>query len=374
MFRLHILLASVLAGQGLAGKDSGTFASGFSKQRRDGDPTQPVGTNPIVKFQTQYLGQQTANNSCSHRDLGFAGELQGKWYSVFGDTLWCAEPLTDPGEDDTSQFHGMVRDSLSLLTGDPLVVVDLHLNNDSPVRHQTQFVPFDAAWGEDNTYGFGGTSLFETTNGDGGIFYLVNANAGGLKGAGVAKVSLVNGEPTVTQRLGSSAGYWWPAQIYPHYGDKAAFRDPRSPYVYAWGGAPSSVTDAGDAQYIYLLRVDAADAYDLDKYEYWWGAAGGGWKTGQPLTVSGKEYAVMWGVGQGQVVWSPGGYDVLLRTATALEGPWTPDVKVYTATPIDGGMTYAGVAYPYLDTSGRTLTISFTNDNHIEVIKVTFSK
>ncbi|KAI1630760.1 hypothetical protein F4809DRAFT_647078 [Biscogniauxia mediterranea] len=37
-----------------------------------------------------------------------------------------------------------------------------------------------------------------------------------------------------------------------------------------------------------------------------------------------------------------------------------------------GGFVYAGVAHPYLDGSGKTLTISFTNDNHIQVIKVTF--
>ncbi|KAI1208215.1 uncharacterized protein F4807DRAFT_156496 [Annulohypoxylon truncatum] len=357
-----------------------------AQQRRDGvDPTQPVGTNPITKFETVYLGQQVANNSCSHRDLGFTGELQGKWYAVFGDTLWCAQPLTDPSQDNASEFHGMVRDSLSLTTDDPLLVVDLHLNDDSPVRHQQQFVPFNASWGEDNTYGFGGTSLVETANGAGAVFYLVNANSAGLKGAGVAKVELVSGVPTVTKRFGAQ-GYWWPASSTPRYGDVAAFRDPRSEYIYAWGGAPTSVTDFTGAQYVYLLRVRAADAYDLAKYEYWWGAADGGWKTGEPLTQFGAENAVMWFVGQGQFVWSefwgvyvfvhlsPGGSDVLLRTATALEGPWTPDVKVYTATPIDGGLTYAGVAHPYLDASGRTLTISFTNNNHIEVIKVTFSK
>jgi hypothetical protein len=46
---------------------------------------------------------------------------------------------------------------------------------------------------------------------------------------------------------------------------------------------------------------------------------------------------------------------------------------VYSATISSGGMIYAGVAHPYLDTSGKTLTISYTNyPNAIEVIKVTF--
>lgn len=39
----------------------------------------------------------------------------------------------------------------------------------------------------------------------------------------------------------------------------------------------------------------------------------------------------------------------------------------------DGGMVYAGVAHPYLDPSGKTLTVTYTNHpNIIEAIKVTF--
>jgi hypothetical protein len=49
-------------------------------------------------------------------------------------------------------------------------------------------------------------------------------------------------------------------------------------------------------------------------------------------------------------------------------------VQVYTAAPIDGGLVYAGVAHPYLDASGKTLVVSFTNNNHIEVIKVAFTE
>jgi hypothetical protein len=138
------------------------------------DNTQPTGTNPIKLASVERLGYQLANNSCSHRDLGFTGKLGGNWYALFGDTLWCAPGVTDPEKDD-SNFHGMVRDSVSLLTSDPLTVVDLNLNNDSPVQHQNQFVPYNTAWNETNTYGFGGTSLCETNNatGEGVIYYLV---------------------------------------------------------------------------------------------------------------------------------------------------------------------------------------------------------
>ncbi|KAI1648923.1 uncharacterized protein F4817DRAFT_314216 [Daldinia loculata] len=192
-----------------------------------------------------------------------------------------------------------------------------------------------------------------------------NANDAGLKGAGVAKVELVNGEPTVTQRL---RGQRVLVAIRQH----APIRR-------------RSCVPGPTIRYVCLLRVKAADAYDLDRYEYWWGP-NSGWKTGKLLTEFGARTAVAWLIGQGQIVWSefyecyifahlsPGGSDVLLRTATSLQGPWTPDVKVFTATPMDDGLTYAGVAHPYLDPSGQTLTISYTNNNHIEVFKLSFLK
>lgn len=66
------------------------------------------------------------------------------------------------------------------------------------------------------------------------------------------------------------------------------------------------------------------------------------------------------------------GPTVALRTAPSPEGPWSAHKDIFTAEPIDGGFVYAGVAYPHLDPSGKTLTIAFTNNNHIQVIKVEF--
>lgn len=61
-----------------------------------------------------------------------------------------------------------------------------------------------------------------------------------------------------------------------------------------------------------------------------------------------------------------------LRTSEKLEGPWSEDREVFSATPIPGGYVYAGVAYPYLDETGKTLTVAYTNNNHIQVARVTF--
>ena len=128
-----------------------------------------------------------------------------------------------------------------------------------------------------------------------------NANDAGLKGAGVAKVEVINGQPTVTQRFGDN-GYWWSVASNPCYGDTAAYRDENSNYIYAWGGPPTSITERIGFQYVYMVRVNAADAYDLSKYQYWHGRATG-WSSTQ-LTTFNAESAVMCGVGQGQVVYS----------------------------------------------------------------------
>jgi hypothetical protein len=82
---------------------SATVASPVDK--RTVDNTQPAGSNPIAVASTQFLGAQASDNSCSKRDLGFAGRIAGKWYAVYGDTtLWCAAGITDPSQE-TSGFQ-----------------------------------------------------------------------------------------------------------------------------------------------------------------------------------------------------------------------------------------------------------------------------
>ncbi|KAK9426011.1 putative DUF4185 domain-containing protein [Seiridium unicorne] len=59
----------------------------------------------------------------------------------------------------------------------------------------------------------------------------------------------------------------------------------------------------------------------------------------------------------------------IFKTASVPEGPWMPDAKVFTATPIAGGLTYASIVHPYHDATGKTLVISYTNNNHIKVLQ-----
>ncbi|KAK7975290.1 hypothetical protein PG989_013753 [Apiospora arundinis] len=333
--------------------------SGLTHSQDGIDNTKPAGVNVISHdhtFTTRYLGLQLADNGTSHRDLGFTGQLGGRWYAVYGDVLWCAPGVTDPA-DDPPGFHGMVRDAISICTDDPLVVHDLHLDAEGHI------LPCGEAYIEPS-------------------HFFCNGNKTGFRGAGVAKVQLLDSIPTVTHWFGDQ-GYWWDANSTARYGDVAAFRDPRSEHVYAWGGAHLNKTSWVDSGYVYECRVKATEVFEISRYEYWWGRETG-WKS-EPLIVFTAETAVMWMSGQGQVVWNaflscyifvrlgPWTNDVFLRTAPLPEGPWSDDVKVFTATPTGhNGMTYAGVAHPYLDPSGRSMVISYTNNNNIEVIKVTF--
>lgn len=105
----------------------------------------------------------------------------------------------------------------------------------------------------------------------------------------------------MTKRFGNE-GIFWPVTNSPRYGDQAAYRDVNSDYIYAWGGAPSSVSTWPDNQYVYQVRVHASKVFDLTGYEYWHGRAKG-WST-IPLTEFTSNTAVMWNPGQGQVVYS----------------------------------------------------------------------
>lgn len=253
-----------------------------------------MGTNCITRWSVEFLGEQKSRNSeHSQRDLGFTGKLGKHWYAVYGDTLW------------NKPFY-MIRNSISRCTSDPLAVEDLHLRPDMP--RQNQFIPWEPAWGEKQNWFIGVSSLLEIDSQEpvGAIFYLVTtgimtADSRSL-GTGIAMVKLVDGVPTVVKRFGDK-GYWWPADTNPKWGDIAAFRDPNSEYVYAWGGAATSLAqDNSKKDLVFLTRVKARDGFDTSKYEYWWGREKG-WSS-QPLNQFNHQTAVWKATGQGQVVWN----------------------------------------------------------------------
>lgn len=110
-----------------------------------------------------------------------------------------------------------------------------------------------------------------------------------------------HGEPKVTKRNGDQ-GWWWDTEQTAKFGDVAAYRDVRGDYVYILGNPPKNFTGWPANSYVYQARVVAADAFDLSKYQYWWGRQQG-WKR-DVLSTFTAETAVMWGVGQGQLLYS----------------------------------------------------------------------
>lgn len=254
----------------------------------------PSGTNPIKRCRVQFLGEQKSINSePSDRDLGFTGKLGGHWYGVYGDTIW------------KNPFY-MIRNGIARMTSHPLQVEDLHVRGDLP--RQNQFIPWNAAWGEKQDWFLGVSSILEVDERTvtGAILYLVTN--GIMKpdsrsiGTGIAMVRVVDGVPTVTKRFGER-GYWWDAQTNARWGDIAALRDPRSEYIYAWGGAPEMLKDDKERKsLVFLARVKARSCFDLASYEYWWGPEKG-WRS-QNLNQFDLETAVWDATGQGQVAWN----------------------------------------------------------------------
>ena len=92
---------------------------------------------------------------------------------MYGDTTYCASGVKDAATDNQADFNGMVRDSVALMTENVLQAQDLNLNGDAPVSHPKQFVPYNTSWGEDQSYGFGGTSLCYIDDTSAIVFYVV---------------------------------------------------------------------------------------------------------------------------------------------------------------------------------------------------------
>ena len=129
---------------------------------------------------------------------------------------------------------------------------------------------------------------------------------------------------------------------------------PGDPYLYTFG-TPNS--RGGSA---YVARVSPALLPDLTKYEYWNGD-NGAWVPGNPAAATPvipgpmgemsaqyntylKQYLVLYCNG--------GSNDVVMRTAPAPQGPWSPEQVLATSSEIPGGI-YAPFLHPW--STGREL-------------------
>ncbi|EXJ55494.1 hypothetical protein A1O7_08421 [Cladophialophora yegresii CBS 114405] len=313
------------------------------------------------------LGDVHSATTYVKRDLGFQGQIGPYVLLSYGDTLY-----SDASYSDT--WRGMTSDSVALATQDPLVVVDPFLNTDG---YPPQFCPLISSFGEDpSECAMGITNVVETTApNEGIIFFLLNHRPNGtnnLMGAGVASIILdTSSYPPVPQISRLPPQYWWDATCEPWYGDVCALRWKDHIYAYGHGmeGNP----------WVYLTRVRADEATNVNCYEYWNGEA---WQSGRlDGTAIGEKESVFWQINQGQVIWSNYfGYNwmnskVLLKTAQRPEGPWSDPITLYQATPLtDGSSIYAAVPHPYFDESGKSLVVTFTNHpNTIQAVRIVFA-
>ncbi|EXJ84844.1 hypothetical protein A1O3_05518 [Capronia epimyces CBS 606.96] len=345
----------------------------------------------------EFLGQVHSATTYVKRDLGFQGRLGEHILLSYGDTMYSDAEYSD-------KWRGMVSDSVALATHDPLVVVDPALNHDG---YPEQFCPLDASRGEDaSEYSLGITNVVSTVEADtdlntdrdntGVMFFLLNHRPGGINhilGAGIATVSLDTSTyppaPQI-QRHPPPQGhhhhqqhqFWWDGEREPWYGDICALRWDEHIYAYGHGGEGNP--------WVYVARVPAANATQLDRYEYW---NGDEWQAERLQKDSiGEKESVFWQINQGQVVYSKWfgcfifvycdnfmNSRVHVKTAQHPQGPWSdPPVMVYQAKPLlpgeENGCIYAAVPHPYFDESGKTLVVTFTNHpNTIQAVKVVFA-
>lgn len=128
---------------------------------------------------------------------------------------------------------------------------------------------------------------------------------------------------------------------------------PGDPYLYTFG------TPAGRSGSAYIARVSPGLVPDLTKYEYW-NTDNGAWVPGNPAAATPvipgpvgemsaqyntylKQYLVLYGNGSN---------DVVMRTAPAPQGPWSPEQLLVPSSQIPGGI-YAPYLHPW--STGREL-------------------
>lgn len=314
------------------------------------------------------------------RDLGFTGVLDNKIVWTFGDTLMGREGAAMICAVDSTSIGDMMR---------PMTGVDTALwPNSDNVKCFILPTPEEEADGGLSVYSYGGTNIMEISPNHGIIYYLAIHRPGGkerILGAGVATVKMTQpGNIPVSTRNGQKM---W-NDFEPAWGDVGATYDARGGYIYSYGHGPKTEDNELGVR-VFLCRVPADKALDVDAYEYWLNNSRE-W-TRQRLTTTGafgtrkleQEHALFgWmALNQANPFWSNyfnkwmlvhgtswAGSHVMVQTADALEGPWTEHGQVASTDPRDGGkdgFRYCATGHPEFDPSGKTVLATWTRNNEV---------
>lgn len=343
-----------------------------------GDTTGPGSLPPKIAKAT-YLGAQRSAYNDYARDLGFTGVLNGEIVWTYGDVLI---------RNDRGSFDFCSSDAVAL--GDikkPMQTFETQLRGGGCTEQWVPLTDEENATGGLGRWAEGGTNIVEYAPNKGLVFFLKNdrqAGSDSIVGAGVAKVSMTANGPHADRQMDTQ----WNS-FEPFFGDIGVTYNPLDKKVYAYGNGP-----AGLGEHVFLARADAERATDVSAYEYWNAAtqswttqrfANGEWGT---LKVS-REQAIFKDreLGQSNAFWSNyyntwmfvhganlGYTDIMIKTAPKLEGPWTKSFTIASTCPTGecGAIKYAITPHPEYDPTGKTLLVSWTDDNVIHMTLIEF--
>ncbi|GGK96077.1 ricin-type beta-trefoil lectin domain protein [Mangrovihabitans endophyticus] len=330
-------------------------------------PDQSTGSGvlPPSNESTEYLGRQDYGREVA-RDLGFSGVVNGQSVWTYGDTL-----IPTGGGD----YAFTASDSVGLGVRDnPIRVRDTNVNSSGWPQ---EWIPLNAAENANgglSRYGMGGTNVVEYAPNRGLVWYLKNdrgSGGQGIVGAGVATVTADANGATATR----AGDVMWSGSE-PHWGDVGVTYNPRDGKVYVYGYGPAGAYDTN----VYLARVAATRATDVNAYEYW-NQSTRTWST-QRITHPDNSQALFTNreLGQSNAFWSNyyntwmfvaganvGYTDIMVMTAPNLEGPWTKSFTVASTCPNNqcSAIRYAIAPHPEYDPTGRTLLVTWTDSNVI---------
>jgi hypothetical protein len=311
------------------------------------------------------------------RDLGFSGVVNGVDIWTFGDTLlggaFCSSDSSAVG-------------ALNI----PGYVYDKNIRSGG---YTNEWIPLDSqelANGGLSDYSEGGTNVVEYAPNKGLVWFLKDYRPNGIdniQGAGVCTVTATaSGGAVATRTMDTMWNSWEP-----YWGDIGVTYNPLDGDVYVFGHGPAS---ANLKSCVYLAKVPASQATNVGAYQYWDQSAHG-WTTtrfanGQLGTINvSSAQAIFTNNSQGQsnAFWSNyyncwmfvygadvGYTDIMVRTAPALQGPWTTGFTIASTCPTGtcSGERYAICPHPEYDLSGKTLLVSWTDSNVIHLAKITW--
>lgn len=144
---------------------------------------------------------------------------------------------------------------------------------------------------------------------------------------------------------------------------------PGDPYLYSFGTPP------GRGGAAFVARVAPGQVPDLTKYEYWNGQA---WVPGDaaaavpvipgPVGEMSAQYNTY--LNQYLALYCNGANDVVMRTAPAPQGPWTPEQVLVRSNEIPGGI-YAPYLHPWSQGKDLYYTLSLWSAYNVMLLKTT---